>query len=70
MVWRVFNSFKAGWWCGCRHQDNRLVAAAPKLLSLLRHLYDLQNDSPLEKYRKEWEQVMAEVAELLNKLDG
>jgi hypothetical protein len=51
--------------------DNaNLFCAAPELLRLLRHLHDLQNDPPLPKYADEWERVMREVGELLNKLGG
>ena len=54
---------------GADMADNaRLIASAPELLRLLRHLHDLQNGPPLEKYRDEWERVMNEVGELLNRL--
>lgn len=34
---------------------------------LLRRLHDLQNGPPLEKYRQEWEEVMSEVQDFLEK---
>jgi len=36
-------------------------------LRLLRDLADLQNGAPLERYRKEWEDTMAEVYAFLHK---
>lgn len=36
-------------------------------LKLLRELADMQNDAPLERYRKEWEETMKEVYALLEK---
>jgi len=38
-----------------------------QLESALRDLYEVQNDAPLEKYRKEWEEVMRRVEGLLDK---
>jgi len=38
-----------------------------QLVNALRDLHDLQNDAPLEKYRKQWEQVMNRIGRLLDK---
>jgi hypothetical protein len=64
-----------GAWIGSRTRDAaqlanvRLMIAAPKLLRLLRRLYDLQNGPPLEKYRDEWEEVMGEVGSVIAEVE-
>ena len=46
-----------------------LFSEAPKLLSLLRDLSDLQNGPPLEMIKGEWQATMDETYELLGRLE-
>ena len=39
-------------------------------IKLLRDLADLQNGAPLEQYRKEWEETIAQVYDFLDKWEG